>query len=98
MAAYGSNEDINIIIETGGTEYWQNEIVDGSQSQRYKVTKDDIELISNEGLKKTLETLKLYMTLLFGQLIIILQTSMFLIYGIMVAGHYMAMEVMITLR
>ncbi len=52
MAAYGSNEDINIIIETGGTEYWQNEIVDGSQSQRYKVTKDDIELISNEGLKK----------------------------------------------
>ncbi|MCK8060235.1 MULTISPECIES: clostripain-related cysteine peptidase [unclassified Fusibacter] len=51
MAAYGSSRDVNIILETGGTKYWQNEVVDGSQNQRFKVTKDSIELLGNEGLK-----------------------------------------------
>ncbi len=51
MASTGSTDAVNIIIETGGTSGWQNDIVDPAQSQRYKVEKDGLDLLHAQGIQ-----------------------------------------------
>lgn len=51
MAKVGSTPEVNVVVETGGTEYWRNELVDGSQNQRFLVKKDDLEIVESIGLK-----------------------------------------------
>ena len=47
IEGYTGNESVNIIVQTGGANYWQNPIVSNEKCQRYKVTKNTIELIDD---------------------------------------------------
>ncbi len=51
MAAVGSNDELNIILETGGTSYWDNPVIDPTQNQRYLVVKDDLVLLEDLGAR-----------------------------------------------
>jgi len=39
------SDKVNIIVETGGTLKWQNNTVDSSTNQRFKVTNDGLKLL-----------------------------------------------------
>jgi len=45
MSAEFEEEDINVIIQTGGTTYWQNDIIPNDKLARYRVVYDDIKLL-----------------------------------------------------
>ncbi|MTI84936.1 MAG: peptidase C11 clostripain [Firmicutes bacterium] len=51
MAQVGSNENLNFIIETGGTSKWQNEYIAGGQSQRWLVKNNALEKLLDLGNK-----------------------------------------------
>lgn len=50
MLSADLNESINVLIETGGTSEWQNDIVDSSKLQRYKVEDGEIVLKDEQEL------------------------------------------------
>ncbi|NSW90686.1 MAG: hypothetical protein HPY74_08435 [Firmicutes bacterium] len=45
VSANFPKKDINVIIQTGGTINWQNDIIPGNKLARYRVIDDDIELL-----------------------------------------------------
>ena len=47
IEGYNGNESLNIIVQTGGAYFWHNFSVSGSECQRFKVTKNTIELIDD---------------------------------------------------
>lgn len=51
MIEVGSNENLNIIIETGGTLEWANDVIDPSQNQRWLVTEGDIDHLVDLGMR-----------------------------------------------
>lgn len=50
MIAADISSNVNIIVETGGTQKWNNKNISSSKNQRYKVTSDGLTLL--EDLKK----------------------------------------------
>lgn len=60
MMKVGSNDKINVVIETGGTKDWKNYYIDASQNQRWLVQKNHMENLQNLGAKNMgqAETLK----------------------------------------
>ena len=48
MIEAGTDEDIKFIVQTGGTKEWQNDLVDGSILERYKVCDGQIELVDEQ--------------------------------------------------
>lgn len=60
MTSVGSTDDVNIIVETGGTAAWANEVIDPNQNQRYKILNDDIEHLADLGLKNIGDPQTLY--------------------------------------
>jgi len=48
------SDNVNIIVETGGTLKWQNSFVDSKTNQRFKVTKDGFKLIEKNLGKKSM--------------------------------------------
>jgi len=44
-------DDINVIVETGGTSYWQNTVMDASTDQIWKLHNNGIEHLEDVGLK-----------------------------------------------
>ncbi|MFZ7121977.1 MAG: clostripain-related cysteine peptidase [Eubacteriaceae bacterium] len=51
MMKVGSNENINIVIETGGTKNWKNHFIDSSQNQRWLVKKNNLKKLIDLGAK-----------------------------------------------
>jgi hypothetical protein len=51
MAAVGSDNNLNIVIETGGTKLWANEVIDPEQNQRWLVGKEEILNLGDLGKK-----------------------------------------------
>ncbi|HHW48306.1 MAG TPA: hypothetical protein GXX14_06780 [Clostridiaceae bacterium] len=45
ISADFSKDDVNVIIQTGGTMYWQNDVIPSDKLARYRVVDDDIELL-----------------------------------------------------
>lgn len=43
MMQVGSSDEVNVIIETGGTYTWANEVVDGERNQRWLVHENELE-------------------------------------------------------
>ncbi|MFZ7132364.1 MAG: clostripain-related cysteine peptidase [Eubacteriales bacterium] len=64
MMKVGSDNNINIIIETGGTKDWKNYYIDASQNQRWMVQKNHLEKLESLGAKNMGqgETLKDFIT------------------------------------
>ncbi len=50
MINAGTDENIKFIVQTGGTKEWQNELVDGSVFERYKICDGEIELVDTQPL------------------------------------------------
>lgn len=48
------SDDVNIIIETGGTSEWKNNVVKNSTNQRYKITNKGMQLIQDNMGKKSM--------------------------------------------
>ncbi len=48
MADAGLGDAVNVIVETGGTYYWQNSVVSGESTQRYKISDGDLELVEDD--------------------------------------------------
>ncbi len=48
------SDNINIIVETGGTSKWQNNFVDSRTNQRFKVTSEGLKLIEKDLGKKSM--------------------------------------------
>ena len=44
------NDEVNFIIETGGTAYWQNDLIDANYIQRYKSDQDGLTLLDEQEL------------------------------------------------
>ena len=44
------SDDINFIIETGGTSYWQNDLISPDYLQRYKSDQDGLTLVDEQDL------------------------------------------------
>jgi hypothetical protein len=44
------SDDVQIIIQTGGTEYWQNDIIDPNYLQRYRSDDDGLTLLDEQEL------------------------------------------------
>ena len=45
---YGYNAgNLNVIVQTGGTEEWQNTVIADDRCQRYQVTEDGLELVDD---------------------------------------------------
>lgn len=51
MMKVGSNDNINIVIETGGTNKWNNYYIDPSQNQRWLVQKSNMTHLADLGQK-----------------------------------------------
>lgn len=51
MMKVGSNDNINIVIETGGTNKWHNYYIDPSQNQRWLVQKNNMTHLTDLGQK-----------------------------------------------
>lgn len=49
MMKIGSNQNLNIVIETGGTKRWHTLKIDESQNQRWKVNRYNLEHLENLG-------------------------------------------------
>ncbi len=47
-------ENLNIIIETGGTKKWQNSVIESNTNQRYRVTEDGLLLLDGNVGKKAM--------------------------------------------
>ena len=47
IEGYNGNESVNIIVQTGGSYFWHNYSVKGDSCQRFKVTRNTIELIDD---------------------------------------------------
>ncbi|MEN8907826.1 MAG: clostripain-related cysteine peptidase [Clostridiales bacterium] len=47
MMQIGSTENVNIILETGGTSEWKTNKISNTENQRWKVEKNDITLIKD---------------------------------------------------
>ncbi len=48
------SDNVNIIVETGGTSKWQNNFVNSKTNQRFKLTKDGFKLIEKDLGKKSM--------------------------------------------
>jgi hypothetical protein len=48
------SDNVNIIVETGGTQKWQNNFVNSKTNQRFKLTKDGFKLIEKDLGKKSM--------------------------------------------
>lgn len=48
------SDNVNIIVETGGTSKWQNKAIDSKTNQRFKVTNKGLELIEDNLGKKSM--------------------------------------------
>ncbi|HHV29988.1 MAG TPA: peptidase C11 [Clostridium sp.] len=48
------SDNVNIIVETGGTLKWQNKTINSKTNQRYKVTKNGLKLIEDNLGKKSM--------------------------------------------
>jgi hypothetical protein len=55
MLAESDNENLNILIETGGSTQWTNYMVDANTNQRFKVTDGQLELIEDVGARNMSE-------------------------------------------
>lgn len=44
------SDDVNVILQTGGTAQWQNDVVDPSAIQRWRVVEYDLELVDEQPL------------------------------------------------
>ncbi|WP_193708455.1 clostripain-related cysteine peptidase [Alkalibaculum sporogenes] len=51
MMKAGTTDNINVVIETGGTKNWQNHYIDASQNQRWLVKKNNLEKLQDLGTK-----------------------------------------------
>jgi hypothetical protein len=51
MLYSGSNSDVNVIVQTGGSEYWHNYYVDSNRSQRWYVQKFKMDELYNGELE-----------------------------------------------
>ena len=51
MMKVGSNDNINIIVETGGTNKWNNHYVDPSQNQRWLIQQNKMKHLADLGEK-----------------------------------------------
>lgn len=51
MMEVGSNDNVNIIIETGGTKRWRNNYIDSSQNQRWMVSRNKLDKLLDLGSK-----------------------------------------------
>jgi hypothetical protein len=49
MLAVSQNENLNILVETGGATEWTNYMVDADTNQRFKITDGKMELIEDVG-------------------------------------------------
>ncbi len=49
-----NNPKFNIILETGGTQQWQNNVISSKGNQRYKITADGLELLEDNLGKKSM--------------------------------------------
>ncbi len=70
MMSVGSTEDLNIIIETGGSAHAtrdETRLIDFTTVQRHKVLKDDIELLENKGQVNMGESATLSDFLVYGK-------------------------------
>ena len=47
IAGCGQNKNVNVIVQTGGSSRWQNDIVAADRCQRYRITKDGMILIDD---------------------------------------------------
>ena len=50
MVEAAQSENVNVIVETGGTEQWQIDGIDSSALQRWQVVSGDIELVDSQSL------------------------------------------------
>jgi len=41
-------DNVNVIMETGGTKTWRNTVIGGSSNQRYRLTNDGLELLEDD--------------------------------------------------
>ncbi|MBP7175461.1 MAG: peptidase C11 [Thermoclostridium sp.] len=48
------SEKVNIIVETGGTQKWQNSVINSSTNQRYRVTPEGLEPLEKNLGKKSM--------------------------------------------
>ncbi len=48
------SENVNIIVETGGTSKWQNNVISSSGNQRYRLTSDGLVLLQDNLGKKSM--------------------------------------------
>jgi hypothetical protein len=55
MLAESQNENLNILVETGGSTSWTNYMVDADTNQRYKITDGEMELIEDVGSRNMSE-------------------------------------------
>lgn len=55
MLSADLNTNINVLIETGGTNEWQNDIVDSSKLQRLNVEDGEIVLKNKQSLESMSE-------------------------------------------
>lgn len=51
MMEVGSNENLNVIVETGGTSHWTNSAIDATQNQRWLIKKGELEKLADIGNK-----------------------------------------------
>ncbi|MEA5041862.1 MAG: clostripain-related cysteine peptidase [Oscillibacter ruminantium] len=50
MAEAAQSENVNVLIQTGGTEEWAIDAIDPSELQRWQVVSGDIELVDSQSL------------------------------------------------
>jgi hypothetical protein len=55
MLAESQNENLNILVETGGSTSWTNYMVEADTNQRYKITDGKLELIEDVGARNMSE-------------------------------------------
>ncbi len=48
------SDKVNIIVETGGTEKWQNNVISSDTNQRYKLTNEGLHLLQDNMGKKSM--------------------------------------------
>lgn len=49
-----TSDSVNIIVETGGTAKWQNNVISSKTNQRYKLSSDGLQLVQDDLGKKSM--------------------------------------------
>ena len=54
IEGFNGNESVNIIVQTGGSLFWQNPIVSAEKCQHFRVTKNTLELIDDSAGRRSM--------------------------------------------